>query len=69
MGGRWVRFGQGDIGQTGYFKLLKELNYHAPISMHIEFDWTEKGKTKTRQALVAALKESSQVLRKWLADA
>lgn len=69
IGGRWVHFGQGDIGQTGYFKVLKEMNYHAPISMHIEFDWTEKGKTKTRQALVAALKESVQVLRKWLADA
>jgi sugar phosphate isomerase/epimerase len=69
IGGRWLRFGQGDIGSTGYFKILKEMNYHAPISMHIEFDWTDKGKTKTREALVGALKESAQVLRKWLADA
>jgi sugar phosphate isomerase/epimerase len=69
IGGRWVHFGQGDIGATGYFKVLKEMNYHAPISMHIEFDWTDKGKTKTREALVAALKESANVLRKWLAEA
>jgi len=69
MGGRWVRFGQGDIGQTGYFKLLKEMNYHAPLSLHIEFDWTEKGKTKTRAALVKALTESVQVLKQWLGQA
>jgi sugar phosphate isomerase/epimerase len=68
-GGRWVPFGQGDIGSTGYFKLLKELNYHAPISLHIEFDWTDKGKNKTREALVKALKDSAGVLRGWLAAA
>ena len=66
MGGRWVRFGEGDIGQTGYFKLLKEMNYRAPISLHIEFDWTENGKAKTRAALVTALKESTRVLKQWL---
>jgi sugar phosphate isomerase/epimerase len=69
MGGRWVPFGEGDIGQTGYFRLLKEMNYQAPLSLHIEFDWTEKGKTKTRAALVKALKESNRVLKQWLAEA
>jgi sugar phosphate isomerase/epimerase len=69
MGGRWVRFGEGDIGQTGFFKLLKEMNYRAPLSLHIEFDWTENGKAKTRAALVKALKESTQKLRQWLAEA
>ena len=66
-GGRWVPFGQGDVGSTGYFKLLKEINYHAPISLHIEFDWTDNGKNKTREALVKTLKESATVLRGWLA--
>jgi sugar phosphate isomerase/epimerase len=66
--GRWVPFGQGDVAGTGYFKLLKELNYHAPISLHIEFDWTNQGKTKTKEALVKALKESATVLRGWLAE-
>jgi sugar phosphate isomerase/epimerase len=67
-GGRWVPFGQGDIAQTGYFQILKELNYQAPISMHIEFDWTDNGKTKTRTALVKALKETTTVLKRWLVE-
>jgi hypothetical protein len=37
--------------------------------MHIEFDWTQKGETKNRDALVKALKQSAAVLRKWLAEA
>ena len=67
--GRWVPFGIGDIGSTGYFKLLRELNYRAPVSLHIEFDWTDGGKSKTRAALVKALQESAQVLRRWLVSA
>ena len=67
--GRWVPFGQGDIAATGYFKLLKEMDYRAPASMHIEFDWTAGGKSKTRAALVKALQESAQALRGWLAAA
>ena len=67
--GRWVPFGQGDVGQSGYFKLLKQIGYHAPISMHIEFDWTDKGQAKTRAALVKALQDSSRVLKQWLAEA
>jgi sugar phosphate isomerase/epimerase len=67
--GRWVPFGQGDIGGLGYFKLLRQMGYRAPISLHIEFDWTDKGKSKTRAALVKALQESSRVLRQWLEEA
>ncbi len=66
-GGRWVPFGEGDIAATGYFKLLRELKYHAPVSMHIEFDWTDGGKSKTRPALVKALRDSAAMLRRWLA--
>jgi sugar phosphate isomerase/epimerase len=65
--GRWVRFGEGELGHTGYFKLLREMNYSAPISLHIEFDWSNKGKEKTRAVLAEALKESAAELRKWLA--
>jgi len=64
--GRWVPFGTGDIGSTGYFKLLKQMVYRAPVSLHIEFDWSEGGKSKTRPTLVKALQESAQVLRRWL---
>lgn len=68
-GPHWVPFGQGDIEQTGYFKLLKEIKYHAPVSLHIEFDWTKQGKAKNRAALVKALRQSGEVLRRWLAEA
>jgi sugar phosphate isomerase/epimerase len=67
-GGRWVPFGQGDIASTGYFKLLKQMGYRAPVSMHIEFDWADGGKSKTRAALLKALQESARVLRRWLAE-
>ncbi len=66
--GGWVSFGQGDIGNVGYFKILKEMNYLAPISLHIEFDWTEQGKSRNRAALVKAIRESGEALRKWLME-
>jgi L-ribulose-5-phosphate 3-epimerase len=69
MAGRWVPFGEGGVGHLGYFKSLRKMGYNAPISMHIEFDWTQKGKAKNREALVKSLKESAGVLRKWLAEA
>ncbi len=62
----WVPFGQGDIAATGYFKLLRELGYRAPVSLHIEFDWSDGGKSKTRAALLKALQESTRVLWRWL---
>ena len=66
-GGSWVPFGEGDIASTGYFKLLKQMGYRAPVSLHIEFDWNDGGKSKTRSALLKALQESARVLRRWLA--
>ena len=65
--GGWVPFGEGDIARTGYFQELKALGYRAPISLHIEYDWSDKGQNKTRAALVKALKASSGKLRQWLA--
>jgi sugar phosphate isomerase/epimerase len=65
MGGGWVPFGQGRIRETGYFKLLKDLNYSAPYSLHIEFDWSQGGKTKTKAALIEALRASAETLRQW----
>lgn len=67
--GRWVRFGEGDIGGTGYFKLLKQIGYHAPISMHIEYDWLPKGEPETRSGLLKVLQENLRVLKGWLAEA
>jgi sugar phosphate isomerase/epimerase len=64
----WVRFGQGEISRVGYFEMLKRLNYHAPLSLHVEFDWSEGGKNHSRSALVQALQASSKTLRGWLGD-
>jgi sugar phosphate isomerase/epimerase len=66
--GQWVKFGQGDIGDTGYFKLLKQISYHAPISMHIEYEWSPKGQPQTRPGLLKVLKENLTVLKGWLAE-
>lgn len=68
-GGGWTRFGQGAIAESGYFTLLKQTGYTAPVSLHIEFDWSLKGKEKTREAMVKALRESNSVLRGWLREA
>jgi len=64
--GRWVKFGEGDIGGTGYFELLKQIGYHAPISMHIEYDWLPKGELETRAGLLKVLRENLQVLKGWM---
>ncbi|OGV60969.1 MAG: hypothetical protein A2283_09970 [Lentisphaerae bacterium RIFOXYA12_FULL_48_11] len=62
----FVPFGQGEFGGTDFFSRLKKMNYNEPFSMHIEFEWAEKGKPKTREALVNTLSESRQMLRKWM---
>ena len=53
----------------GAAAVTAEAGWMALIRAHIEFDWTENGKTKNREALVKALKDSSAILRKWLAEA
>jgi len=65
----FVRFGQGELASSGYFKLLKQIGYRSPVCLHIEFDWSDKGKSKTRAALLDALQESTRALRRWLAEA
>jgi sugar phosphate isomerase/epimerase len=67
--GHWVKFGQGDIGATGYFELLKQIGYHAPVSMHIEYEWSSKGQPETRPDLLKVLKENLTILKAWLAEA
>lgn len=66
---RWTRFGEGEIGRTDYFKLLKNSGYKAPFSLHIEFDWDEGGKSKSRASLVKTLRESAAVLKRWFTEA
>ena len=65
---RFVPFGEGEFGRSGFFQLLSKMNYQAPLSLHIEFDWVPQG-NKTRAALVRVLKESRRTLGQWLAGA
>jgi sugar phosphate isomerase/epimerase len=63
----FCRFGEGELGPSGFFKLLASLGYRAPVSMHTEYDWEGKGNPKTREALTKALGDDLGVLRRWLA--
>jgi sugar phosphate isomerase/epimerase len=60
----FVPFGQGEFGSSGFFPLLAKMNYRAPLSMHVEYDWAAPGK-KTPAALTAVLKENRRVLGQW----
>ncbi len=61
---QWVPFGEGLIAGSGYFAKLRAMNYHSPISLHIEYNWSPPGKGN-RADIVRALRESSAVLRSW----
>ena len=61
---QFVPFGRGEFGRSGFFPMLAKINYRAPLSMHIEYEWAPKGQ-KTRSALVAVLKENRRVLGQW----
>ena len=61
---RFVPFGQGEFGHSGFFPMLAKMNYSAPLSLHVEYPWAPQGK-KTRSALAAVLKENRRVLGQW----
>lgn len=65
----FVPFGQGEFGSTEYFKLLKQMGYKEPFSLHIEFDYAGKGNPRTKEALRKTLTESKNVLIKWMKEA
>jgi sugar phosphate isomerase/epimerase len=63
---QWTPLGKGDTRQTGYYELVKKSNYRAPISLHVEYDWHQGGKNRTRDQLLRALKSDLAVLKSWL---
>ena len=54
---RFVPFGQGEFGRSGFFRLLAKIDYRDPLSMHVEYDWTPQAK-KTCALLVETLKRN-----------
>jgi sugar phosphate isomerase/epimerase len=65
----FCRFGDGEFGQTDFFKRLKKMGLASPISMHIEYEWMPKGQPRTRADLLRVLQHSLRTLRRWLAEA
>jgi len=65
----FVAFGEGEFGKTDWFKRLKQMNYAAPFSVHIEYEWAGKGNPKTREGLLKAMKQCAAALRKWHSEA
>jgi sugar phosphate isomerase/epimerase len=61
---RFVPFGEGEIGKTDFFRLLGEMNYRAPLCIHIEYPWASEGK-KTRAAMIDTMKKSRLVVEEW----
>lgn len=64
----FVPFGQGEIGTTDFFSLVRATASHAPVSMHIEYEWAG-AESKTRPRLRAALQRDLAVLKNWWAAA
>jgi sugar phosphate isomerase/epimerase len=61
---RFVPFGQGEFGRTDFSRLLAQMNYAAPFSMHVEYEWAPPGH-KTRAALVETLKRNRRAMELW----
>jgi sugar phosphate isomerase/epimerase len=64
--GTWLPLGKGAIFQTGFFSLLRQIRYSAPISLHVEYDWDEGGKSRDRATLLKALRQDQITLRGWV---
>jgi len=63
---KFVPLGQGEVGATGYFEVLKQSGYRAPISLHIEYEGGPEAQPETRPALLKAVRNSLAVLKQWL---
>ncbi len=64
---KFVPLGQGEVKGTGFFQVLKQTGYHAPITLHIEYEGGPAPQPQTRAALSKVIQYSLRVLRDWLA--
>jgi sugar phosphate isomerase/epimerase len=61
---QWCPIGQGSIDPK-FFKLLEEIDYRGPVTMHHEYEVEGIAKAKLKN-LVNAMKTDTITLRKWL---
>lgn len=61
----FVPLGAGQVGASGYFDLLKRINYRHPISLHIEYSGSAQ--PEGRPELLKAIQGSLELLRRWTA--
>ena len=45
---RFVPFGQGEFGRTGFFAALAKRNSRVPLSVHVEYEWRPRGRRPAR---------------------
>ena len=64
-GSGWVPFGTGELGNTEFFRLLRERNYRAPLSVHVEYNWAGDRENRTRERLIQAIQSDLTVLKRW----
>ena len=57
----FVPFGEGEFGRTDFFQRLRQMNYNAPLSLHVEFPWG-----KTRDELLTTLTNCRRMTEQWL---
>jgi len=60
----WCPIGKGSINPV-FFKMLREIDYHGPVTMHHEYEVEGSGKEKLNN-LIQAMKSDTIMLRKWL---
>lgn len=65
----FVPFGEGEFSKSDFFKILKQMKYNEPFSIHIEFDYAGKGNKPTKDALLKAMINCREMLKKWLDEA
>ena len=45
---QFVPFGQGEFARSGFFPMLAKMNYSAPLSLHVEYEWAPGGRRRAR---------------------
>ena len=66
---KFCAFGDGDFAKTDFFTQLKAMHYAQPLSVHVEYEWTEPKQPKTRELLIPVLQRCVKMTRQWCAAA